>query len=91
MKLSTQSEVTHHTTLTCADRISLSEMLDLIRAKRSTGKLTINFNSGGITSVTFEEHRKVTRQELDTLDSIRLGSNGNGHLSHDAMSATSVS
>ena len=88
MKLSTQSEVTHHTTLVAADRKSLSDMLDLIRANRHTGKLTINVNSGGITSVTFDEHKRVTQQELDELDSMRLG-NANGSLGNPASSETS--
>ena len=84
MKLSTQSELRHHTTLLAADRDGLTELLDLVRGERSTGKLTVSFNQGGITSVTFEELKRVTQRELDNWDTLRHGEsangNGNGHL-----------
>ena len=79
MKLSTQSELRHHTTLLAADRDGLTELLDLVRGERSTGKLTVSFNQGGITSATFEELKRVTQHELDEWDELRHGANGNGH------------
>jgi hypothetical protein len=85
MKLSTQNELQHHHTIINADRASLNELLDLVKADKTTGKLVVSYNQGGITSVTFEEKKRVTQNDLDEWDAMRHpeSSNGNGagHLS----------
>src|SRR5271166_5667872 len=89
MKLSAQHEVQHHNTLLNADRAALDELLDLLRTERTTGKLVVSFNQGGITSVTVEERTRVTERELDEWDAWRHGgangANGNALATRGAV------
>ena len=90
MKLSTQSELRHHTTLLAASRDGLAEMLDELRSQRSTGTLTVSFNQGGITSAGFEERVRMSQRELEARDAAYFGTNGNGNGHLATTGATKV-
>jgi len=83
MRMNTQSELIHRTVISADSPARdggaslLTEAFELIHSERETGKLTINFNQGGITSIQFDETTRVSQKALDEWDAMRSGNNGN--------------
>jgi hypothetical protein len=84
IKMNTQSELVHRTTVLDANALRdgglqwLIDTFNSIHEEHSTGKLTVGFGQGSINTVWFEEFRRVTQKELDEWDKMRH-QNGNGN------------
>jgi hypothetical protein len=77
----TTTQAVHRTTLTYTAESNhikdggkrfIAEVLDMIRAERQVGTLTIQFGvGGGVSTVVFEEKETIAQKDIEVLGSIQ--------------------